>query len=109
MKTSYALGATLALLLCSPGVFAAGEEKAAPPAVAGICFGCHGGNGISMSGVWPNLAGQKEPYLIKQLKDFRSGTRKDPMMEPLTKHLTDEQITELARYFSSQAVNGGLK
>lgn len=64
------------------------------------CFTCHGADGISVSGVWPNLAGQHEAYLIKQLKDFRSGKRNDPMMEPLTKNLSDEDIRDLARYYS---------
>lgn len=64
------------------------------------CFSCHGADGISVSGVWPNLAGQHEAYLIKQLNDFRSGKRKDPMMEPLARKLSDEDIRDLARYYS---------
>lgn len=101
--------ALLMLLFCLP-TFAAGEQALPEvPDGAAICFSCHGGNGISMSGNWPNLAGQKQPYLIKQLKDFRSGKRKDPMMEPLAKDLSDDQIAKIAGYFSSQLVTGGLK
>jgi cytochrome c553 len=51
--------------------------------------------------MWPNLKGQKEGYLIKQLKAFRDGTRTDPMMSPMAKPLTDADIDNVAAYFSS--------
>jgi cytochrome c553 len=51
--------------------------------------------------MWPNLAGQKEGYLVKQLKAFRDGVRTDPMMSPMAKPLTDDDIENLAAYFSS--------
>lgn len=70
------------------------EEKARQ------CSACHGGSGISVNALWPNLAGQKEAYLVKQLKDFRAGKRKDPLMAPITKPLTDKDIAEFAAYFS---------
>jgi mono/diheme cytochrome c family protein len=57
--------------------------------------------GISNNPMWPNLKGQKEGYLIKQLKAFRDGTRTDPMMSPMAKPLTDADIDNVAAYFSS--------
>jgi cytochrome c553 len=51
--------------------------------------------------MWPNLAGQKEGYLVKQIKAFRDGVRSDPMMSPMAKPLTDADIDNLAAYFSS--------
>ena len=64
------------------------------------CNACHGVKGISNNDLWPNLAGQKKDYLIKQLKNFRSEERKDPIMNPLSKNLTDEDISKLSEYYS---------
>lgn len=47
------------------------------------CAACHGALGISPSPAWPNLAGQKAAYTVKQLKDFQSGERKDPTMNAM--------------------------
>jgi cytochrome c553 len=74
---------------------AAGKGKAA------ICSACHGANGVSPSDPWPNLASQKAGYLVKQLKAFRDGTRKDPLMSPMAQPLSDADIDDLAAYFST--------
>ena len=79
--------------------FAGDVEKG--KAKAAICIACHGPKGISLSPIWPNLAGQKEKYLIKQLKDFKSGKRKEPTMAPIIATLTEEDIKNLAAYYSS--------
>ncbi len=71
------------------------------PAAAATCVACHGANGISANTMWPNLAGQKEGYLAKQMHDFKSGARKDPMMNPLVAALSDKDIEELSKYFSA--------
>ena len=71
-----------------------GQQKAA------LCAACHGANGISNNPLWPNLKGQKEQYLIKALKDYRSGARNDPSMSPMAKPLTDADIENLAAYYS---------
>ena len=90
----------VAVLAASSGVVLAGDA-AAGKAKAVTCSGCHGANGISISPAWPNLAGQKEAYLAKQLKDFRSGSRNDPTMSAMAKPLSDDDIANLAAYFSS--------
>ena len=77
------------------GDAAAGKDKSA------LCSACHGVNGISPSPIWPNLAGQKDQYLIKQMKAFRDGGRKDPMMSPMAQGLSDADIDNLAAYYSS--------
>lgn len=51
--------------------------------------------------MYPNLAGQKEMYLAKQLKDFKSGTRKDPVMGAMAMPLSDADIANLAAYYAS--------
>lgn len=73
----------------------AGKVKSA------TCAGCHGTAGISNNPMWPNLAGQKPAYLVKQLKAFRDGTRSDPMMTPMAKPLSDDDIANLAAYYNN--------
>ena len=77
------------------GDVAAGKTKAA------VCAACHGANGISANPLWPNLRGQKDQYIIKQLKAFKAGTRKDPLMSPQAAQLSDQDIENLAAYWSS--------
>jgi cytochrome c553 len=74
-----------------------------PPAER-ACFACHGENGLSPNNLWPNLAGQKKDYLIKQLHDFRSGQRKNPLMEPFIKTLTEKDMEDVSQYFSELKV-----
>lgn len=88
------------VLACLPAVSMAGDAEAGK-AKSSTCAACHGAEGISPNDLWPNLAGQKEGYLIKQLKAFRDGDRKDPMMAPMAAPLSDEDIANLAAYFSS--------
>ena len=77
-------------------------DAAAGKVLSARCSACHGAAGISVSPLWPNLAGQKEQYLVKQIKAFRDGERKDPAMAPMVAGLTDEDVANLAAYFSSQ-------
>ena len=73
------------------------------------CIACHGedGNGNSTNPLWPKLAGQHEGYLVKQLKEFKSTARKEPIMLGMTAALSEEDMDNLAAYFSSQTLKGG--
>lgn len=88
------------LSLISINAWAAGDPEAGK-AKAATCMACHGVNGVSPNEMWPNLAGQKEAYLVKQITAFRDGTRQDPMMAPMVQPLSDEDIKNLAAYYSS--------
>ena len=88
-------------LLIPPGGVALAGDVAAGKAKSGTCAGCHGTAGISKNPMWPNLAGQQQGYLVKQLKAFRDGSRVDPMMTPMAKPLSDEDIANLAAWYSS--------
>ena len=90
----------LGVLITSGGVALAGDA-AAGKAKSGTCAGCHGAAGISKNPMWPNLAGQQQGYLVKQLKAFRDGSRSDPMMTPMAKPLSDEDIANLAAWYNS--------
>ncbi len=69
--------------------------------LAAACAICHGTNGRSAGGL-PNLAGQQKDYLVKQLRDFRDGTRPATIMNQIAKGYTDEQYELLAAYFAAQ-------
>lgn len=92
-----AISATASTSAFAAGDPAIGQTKAA------VCAACHGATGTSPNQLWPNLAGQGSAYIAKQLRAFRDGTRKDPVMEPMAKPLSDEDIEHLAAYFSSQS------
>jgi len=64
------------------------------------CFVCHGLDGISLIDIYPNLKGQKEKYLVKQLNAFRDGTRVDLIMGPMASILTDEDVAAVSKYLS---------
>jgi cytochrome c553 len=69
---------------------------------AGLCAGCHGEDGNSEDSAYPKLAGQYESYLIKALKEYKSGTRKNAIMAGFAAGLSDEDITDIAAYYTSQ-------
>ncbi len=74
----------------------AGKAKAA------VCMGCHGMNGEGVNPEFPRLAGQGEKYLLKQLQQFKSGERKDMVMAPQVMALSEQDMADLAMFFSSQ-------
>lgn len=78
----------------------AGEAKAA------VCTACHGVNGNSVNPEWPNLAGQGSAYIKEQLRLFRAGHRNNLVMYPLAVALTDDDIRDLAAYYSRQTPTG---
>lgn len=68
------------------------------------CAHCHGTDGNSASSAFPSLAGQTREYLYRQIKAFKEGVRKNSMMSPSVGVLSDEDMQELADYFSSQTL-----
>ena len=91
------LAVMFSMIMAAPAMAAdadAGKAKAA------MCGACHGQAGESPNPMWPNLAGQKEMDLAKQMKDFRDGNRKDPVMAPMAAALSDDDIANLAAYYS---------
>lgn len=76
----------------------AGKKNANMPA----CASCHGADGNSSDRNNPRLAGQYEDYLVKALKDYKAGERKNPIMEGIAKGLSDKDINDLAAFFANQ-------
>lgn len=91
---------TFLITFCSLNTLA--ESKINVNALAGKCVACHGQNGVSSNDEWPNLAGQKQGYLIKEITAFRNGIRNNVLMSPMVKDLSDNEISALAEYFSKQ-------
>ncbi|MBW4051804.1 MAG: cytochrome c [Proteobacteria bacterium] len=77
------------------------DLQAGKALVERTCYACHGPNGMSRMSLYPNLAGQKRQYLAAQLRAFRDGSRKNPIMSLIAAHLTDAQIMDVAAYFAS--------
>ena len=75
---------------------AAGKEKAA------VCAACHGPDGYSTIPQNPILAGQTARYVYLQLRDFKEGRRKDPLMSPMAANLSKKDMLDLGAYFAAQ-------
>jgi cytochrome c553 len=75
---------------------AAGQQKSQ------VCAACHGVDGNSPIPMNPRLAGQYADYLEFALTAYRSGARVNPVMQGMSAGLSDEDIADLAAYFSSQ-------
>ena len=84
----------------------AGDAMAAQPQASTPCAGCHGPMGVSSNPLWPNLAGQKEQYLIKQMTDYKAGRRSDPVMGPLAQTMADKAIEDFAAYYAALPPGG---
>lgn len=97
---SFPVVMSLGLLLLAQSGFAA--DTSAGAQLAGRCSACHGQHGISNNAMYPNLAGQKQAYLVKQLRDFAAGKRTDPVMSAMVKGLSEQDMENLAGYFSQQ-------
>lgn len=98
-STLFVLSGLLAALAGSAvasGDINAGKEKSA------MCASCHGADGNSTDPQFPRLAGQHANYLERALKDYRAGTRKNPIMAGFAGGLNDTDIANLAAYYSSQ-------
>ncbi len=89
---------SIVLLLSPLLVYAADVEQGKHAAAR--CVSCHGQAGISANPLYPNLAGQKEAYLLKQMRDFQTGKRPDPIMGAMVKGLSDQDLANLAAYYN---------
>jgi cytochrome c553 len=72
----------------------AGQAKAA------MCSGCHGET-LAGNGQFPRLAGQHPDYVVKQLTDFKAGSRKNTQMQAIATTISEEDMKALAAYFGS--------
>jgi cytochrome c553 len=73
---------------------------------AATCVACHGADGNSVNPEWPSLAGQHPQYIVKQLKAFKSGARKNDLMTPMALPLSEQDMEDLAAYYAAQSARG---
>ncbi len=100
MKRSLAVSAAVLSCGLATAALAAGNIQAGK-AKSSACIACHGERGVSSTPDYPHIAGQTELYLVKSLREFRSGLRKDPSMNRLAKELSDADIADLSAYYAS--------
>lgn len=98
---------SMILALTAGNATAAGDAEAGKTKSA-TCMACHGADGNSVNAEWPKLAGQGASYIMKQLQEFKAGVRKNDLMSPMATPLTEQDMQDLAAYFSSQTQNPGV-
>lgn len=89
------------------GPVTAADQVDAKTIAATICVACHGEDGNAVIPTFPKIAGLQEEYIVKQLRDFRSGRRKSDIMTPIAMELRPEDVAPLAIYFSAQVRKAG--
>lgn len=88
------------MALASTSVLASGNiEKGKTKAV--VCFACHGADGNAVDPQYPRLAGQYNAYLQQVLHEYKDGRRNNPIMKGFAATLSDQDIEDVAAYFSS--------
>lgn len=70
---------------------------------AQVCAACHGADGNSTAGNFPNLAGQTWRYIYVQLKDFKEGRRTDAVMSPMAAPLSRQDMIDIANFYAAQS------
>ena len=94
---AFAAAAAFCVQALAAGDPASGKQKSQ------VCAACHGADGNTPTGPeFPRLAGQHYDYLLKALRDYKSGARKDPVMGAQAAALTAQDMADLAAYFSDQ-------
>jgi len=97
--------AVLGLLLGGPAL--AGDADKAKSIVTEVCSACHGMDGNSIVPNFPKLAGRHPEYLVKELKEFVSGTRNSAIMAPICAKLDPDDFKALGEYFGAQKPTSG--
>ncbi|HVC37412.1 MAG TPA: c-type cytochrome [Gammaproteobacteria bacterium] len=85
----------------------ADSNAAASHTKAAVCAACHGADGNSISPQFPKLAGQNAGYIVQELKRFKTGERKNPIMAGMAAGLSEQDMQNLAAWFASQTVKTG--
>jgi cytochrome c553 len=101
-----ALAAALASGILT-GQATAGDVKVGRAIADQKCMVCHGIDGIAKIAEAPNLAGQNERYLTEQLGAFKAGVRRNEMMSIVIQPLSDDDIANLAAYYSAIEISVG--
>ena len=102
-KLFISISTSLLLVLGSPILIAQGDP-AAGQAKSALCATCHGVDGNSELAANPKIAGQNYKYIFKQLQDYKSGARANATMSAMVAALSEQDMMDIAAWFSSQKV-----
>jgi cytochrome c553 len=97
--SSGALLACVSVPLLATGNIDNGKQKAA------TCFACHGVDGNAVDAQYPRLAGQYNAYIQQALHEYKSGQRNNAIMKGMASTLSDQDVEDVAAYFSSLPTN----
>ena len=97
--SSIFMAAAMAASLQAP---AAAQDIEAGRVKSQVCAACHGVDGNSMVGTFPNLAGQSWRYIYIQLKDYKEGRRTHEIMTPMALPLSRQDMIDIGNYFAAQ-------
>jgi len=101
----FGVGAAFCLAVLCASMPAAAADAAAGKEKAEMCAVCHGLDGIARQPDAAHIAGENAIYLTRQLKAFRSGERKHEQMSIIAEGLSDEDIADLAAWYSSLKIS----
>lgn len=105
MKNWIAVLGSISLFAAQAALAVTGDAEAGAQKAA-VCGACHGMNGNSVNPEWPNLASQHAGYIASQLQLFKDGVRNNVIMAPNAMLLSEQDMADLAAYFSQQALQG---
>lgn len=101
MRKSLILLSAIVAAMFTQVTLAQGDPEAGQ-AKSALCATCHGSDGNSELAINPKIAGQNARYIIKQLRDYKSGARPGPIMAAMVINLSDEDMEDLAAYYAAQ-------
>lgn len=107
---NYSVAGVFAVLLAAPMLAVGAGDPAAGKAKSAVCAACHGANGIAQIPTYPNLAGQKEGYLVLALNAYKNKQRSGGqavVMQGQAAGLSEQDIANLAAYYASLPADGG--
>jgi cytochrome c553 len=100
---------TLAGIVWGIGLIGAAQAADNAASIASeVCAACHGADGNSIAPTFPKLAGQQKVYLLRELKDYKSGKRVSEIMAPFVATLSDDDLSNLAAYYAKQKSAPGV-
>jgi|TARA_B110000196_G_C20931663_1_gene560234 cytochrome c553 len=105
MRLLHLLVGTLVILGIGEARAEGNAERGQP--LTALCMACHGPDGNSITATFPNIAGQNAQYLLKQMQEFKSNARSAPLMTGMLTAFNDQQLEDIAAYYSKQKANRG--
>lgn len=113
LRSLIRIGAAVAAVTLASGAAAAEGDAAAGKSKNSMCIGCHGipGYRTAFPEVYsvPKLGGQQAAYIVKALQAYKAGDRSHPSMRAIAAGLSDQDMADLAAYYSSDAMKAAAK